>query len=164
MTHNREELLIQFEPIIYKHMHRLGLWRLFESSRDDLMQEGRLAILHAADTWDSERGVKLSTYTYVVVRNALLRAQKKLGLFNNYYNSVPYEDNLKSTPSDSEDEVMYDELREYIDIHKHKIILGAYFIDGYTQEEVSKKLDISQQWVSQVINRFRNEMTQVWKT
>jgi DNA-directed RNA polymerase specialized sigma subunit len=44
----------------------------------------------------------------------------------------------------------------------HKSILSDYFIEGMTQQEVATKNGVSQQWVSNIISRFRERLKEEW--
>lgn len=45
--------------------------------KDDILQDGRLALLRAATEYDAQKGIMFSTYAYTVVRNAMLNLCKK---------------------------------------------------------------------------------------
>ena len=62
----------EFERIV---KHIAGLMRpTVACDRDDLEQEGRIAVIHALTEYDGSRGASLDTFVYLKVRQAMLRA------------------------------------------------------------------------------------------
>lgn len=72
----REEIVAQNLGLVYKELrkfvNRIGLDRGL--TEDDLVQEGSLALLRAAEKFDCTKGLQFSTYATVAVRYALQRA------------------------------------------------------------------------------------------
>lgn len=151
-----EELLIKYEPIIYYHIHKLKLWRQFPSYRDDFVQEGRMAILKAYQRYEGESNV--GAYINTTIRNAIYDyAFKEMKLHINSRN-LQYSDVRIHTPS--EDHAGSDAffIKEMMEDSEHKQILKAYFIENRTQKYIADAYGVSQQWVSLIIRKFKEEM------
>lgn len=65
-----EGLIIQLAKSL-EVSHDLDINHYGGIERDDIIQEGRFALLEAAKSFDESLGVKFSTYAYTVVRNAM---------------------------------------------------------------------------------------------
>lgn len=160
MTNNiTEEQITQLEPIIYYQLHRLNLFKRFYSYRDDFLQEGRMAIWKALTSFDDSRGAKLTTYVNVVVRNYLLNYVRSMRLYENERN-IPFDEDLflvDFEPIDNMEELIND-----YGTDAHKGLLADYFIEGLTQQEVADKNGVSQQWVSNVVSKFRERLKEEW--
>ena len=160
MTNNiTEEQMLELEPIIYYQLHRLGLFKRFYSYRDDFLQEGRMGIWKALTTFDPDKGAKLTTYVNVVVRNFLLNYVRSMKLYQNERN-IPFDEEqyvVDFDPIENMAELIHD-----YGADNHKSILSDYFIEGMTQQEVANKNGVSQQWVSNIISRFRERLKEEW--
>ena len=68
-------LIKKYERLIarlaYAAMRELGIMPWDAIDEDDLMQEGRLALLDAARGYDEKKGAKFITYAYVAISNAM---------------------------------------------------------------------------------------------
>lgn len=72
------ELLEQFRPMIYSFFKNYYLEEgAYAISREDLFQEGCLALLEAAKRYESNRGAHFSTFAYVVIRRRIGRCLRK---------------------------------------------------------------------------------------
>lgn len=71
------ELLISNEPMIIQlarsmeTLYDLDLNHWGGIDREDIIQEGRIAMLRAAQTFDEKGGAKFSTYAYTIIKNAM---------------------------------------------------------------------------------------------
>lgn len=156
---NIEEQITQLEPIIYYQLHRLNLYKRFQSFRDDFLQEGRLAIWTALNNFDASRGAKLTTYVNVVVRNYLLNYVRSMKLYENERN-IPFDEEQYLVDFDPIENM--DELIQDYGADAHRVLLTDYFIEGLTQQEVANKNGVSQQWVSNVVSKFRERLKEEW--
>lgn len=140
-------------------MHKLGLYKKFPNQRDDFLQEGRLALLHAFNTFDNTRGVQLSTYAYVIVSNSLHRYARNEKL---YRYDLPFEEGYIAVDTDAEEQVIMEELIALMEEDSNKTILLDYFVRGMTQADAAARNYCTQQRVSQVVNEFRNKVITLW--
>lgn len=158
-NNNIEEKMLELEPIIYYQLHRLGLFKRFYSYRDDFLQEGRMAIWKALQSYDPDKGAKLTTYVNIVVRNFLLNYVRSMKLYQNERN-IPFDEEQYLVDFDPI-ENMAELINDYA-ADNHKPILIDYFVEGLTQQEVAAKNGVSQQWVSNIVSRFRERLKQEW--
>lgn len=140
-------------------MHRLGLYRRFPSHRDDFLQEGRLALLHAQKSYNPNKGVQFSTYAYVIISNTLHRYARNVKL---YRYDIPFEENYATVETDAEEQVIMEELIGMMKEDTNRPILMDYFVNGLTQAEVASRNYCTQQRVSQVVSEFRNKVITLW--
>lgn len=158
-NNNIEEQITQLEPIIFYQLHRLNLFKRFHSYRDDFLQEGRLAIWTALTNFDDTRGAKLTTYVNVVVRNFLLNYVRSMKLYENERN-IPFDEDAYLVDFDPI-ENMAELITDY-GTEAHRGLLTDYFVEGMTQQEVATKNGVSQQWVSNVVSKFRERLKEEW--
>jgi RNA polymerase sigma factor (sigma-70 family) len=158
-ANNRDLVIQKCEPIIYYYLHKLGFWQHFPAERDDLLQEGRIALLKCIQRYNGK--AQFTTYAHNSVRNALYNYVAKMKLYK--YG------NLQELPDDVENEnistmktlTLYDDVIEDIEKIENesvKKIIKFYFILEYTQQEIADELKVSQQWAAQVIGNFKKEM------
>lgn len=147
------------DPIIYYYLHKTNFWNLFSAERDDLLQEGRIAVLKCAKTYDGRN--KFSTYAHSAIRNAIYSYVKKMNLFNN----MKFDELTDDINSDEEivkPLTLIEDLLDNFGKENHKGILHAYFVADKTQTEVAKMFGVSQQWVNTIINGFRKELKEIY--
>lgn len=118
-----------------------------------------MALLHAFDTYDPERGVQLTTYAYVIVSNSLHRYARNEKL---YRYELPFEEGYIAVEADAEEQVIMDELIGLMKEDLNKDILLDYFVSGRTQAEVASRNFCTQQRVSQVVTEFRRKVVELW--
>lgn len=158
-NNNIEEQIKQLEPIIYYQLHRLNLFKRFSSHREDFLQEGRTAIWVALNNYDKSRGAKLTTYVNVVVRNYLLNYVRSMKLYENERN-IPFDEDAYLVDFDPIENI--EQLINDYGKREHKHILYDYFVESLTQQEVADKNGVSQQWVSNIVSRFRKDLKREW--
>lgn len=135
-----------------------------EIEYEDKKQICLLGLWKAVITFDKEKKIAFSTYAYKVIQNELnyyLRKNKKHTKIS--INQVIYDDiTLENTVEDNVNEI--DELLEKIDLEKVKQLLYKEIntfkcknkqicelvLQGYTQLQVAKKMNISQAAVSRI--------------
>ena len=153
---NYDAVIQACETIIYHYLHRTNFWTIFENERDDLVQEGRLAIYKCALTYDGRS--KFTTYVHNAVRNAIYNYVKRMKLFDNI-NMVEL---LPEVYNNSDDDTAITQLYEMImnDLlnDSHSDILHAYFIEEFSQQDIADRMKLSQQWVGTLVNNFKKSM------
>ena len=155
---NYDAVIEATETIIYHYLHRTTFWSIFPNERDDLVQEGRLAIYKCALTYDGRN--KFTTYVHNAVRNAIYNYVKRMKLFDNI-NMVELLPDVYNISDDSDDTAMtklYEMLMNDLLNDKHSDILHAYFVEEYSQQEIADKMNLSQQWVGTIVNTFKKDM------
>ncbi len=141
----REELIVAYRPLVFWiagkiHVNDTEL-------KQDIIQEGMLALINAVDKFEPEREFKFSTYAYHKIHgqiiNMLERSEKKAPL------PVP-DEWLQIAEDNSEDD---ESGEEWLDVAqsisklegREAEIVSAIFFEGKKPKEVAaeKKLDIS---------------------
>ena len=138
----REELIVSYRPLVYWIAGRI---RVNDTElKQDMIQEGMLALIRAADSFDPERGYKFTTYAYHKIHgqiiNMLERSEKRA--------PVPVPDEYLECDYDGESSG-----DDWIDAEnaisrlegKEAEVVSALFFDGLTPKDIarSKKLDVS---------------------
>ena len=151
---NIEALIIKYEPIIYYHIHKMNLWKQFPAYRDDMLQEGRMAIVKAVEAYAREPN--LGAYINTTIRNSIYDYVFKEMKLHLYDKNIPYVEGMYQVDFDVNLDAEY--IEQEIDRDKNAEVLRDYFMDGLNQKEVAEKHNISQQWVSTLVNRFRKRV------
>ena len=72
-----EETLHKYENMIYKFLHSEKTKTNAIYNMEDLVQEGRIGIIRAFETFDESKNVSFCTYVYTYIRGAILDYQKR---------------------------------------------------------------------------------------
>lgn len=165
-----KELLIEYRPLIGKIVSSfLGNNGDYRLDRDDLMQEGGIALYRAALEFDENRNVRFSTYAYTVVRRAVLRTVR-------HYNRIYAMENKSLDREDFnlswigfKSEKYYDDPRQSL-AFKESIRKAQQFLSTLSPEEqailnlrqnnisyaeIGKKLAINEKRVDYLIQKMR---------
>jgi RNA polymerase sporulation-specific sigma factor len=136
----REKLIIAYRPLVF---WLAGKLKPFFSLRQDVVQEGMLALINAVDRFDPGRDVRFSTYAYYRIRgqmiNLLERSERKA--------PIPVDDELlfAEEPELPDDE--WSDVAESIERlqGKESLVISALFFDGKHPLEVAgeQNMDVS---------------------
>lgn len=160
-TRNHEEtLILEMENLIRHQLYRTGLWYRFPNHREDFMQEGRLAIWKAIQTYDPDSNVKLSTYSYTLIRNAIYDYVYKMKLNKQHLVYPLFDDIVESRDTMNLDFLA---MLELIEKDENSQILKDYFIYELSQNEVAVKNKMKQQAVSKIIVDFRRKARELFE-
>ncbi|MDP3283328.1 MAG: sigma-70 family RNA polymerase sigma factor, partial [Desulfobacterales bacterium] len=77
-TRRREELIMQYAPLVKYIAERLAIRMPSHISKDDLTSAGILGLFDAIDNYDSSRGIKFETYAFYRIRGAVLDEMRRL--------------------------------------------------------------------------------------
>jgi RNA polymerase sigma factor (sigma-70 family) len=152
-----DEVLSLTEPLIYFQLHNTGLWARFPNYRDDFVQEGKLATLNAIKEWRKDGGASFMTYLHVLIRNRFFTYLRSMRWLKG---EVDYEldpDN-KDLIYDMKPLTLYDTIVEEMNKDDNSLVLKMNFLDEYTQDEIARQLNKSQQWVNTTCLKFRDKM------
>ncbi|MBR0098003.1 MAG: sigma-70 family RNA polymerase sigma factor [Synergistaceae bacterium] len=80
----REELIVAYRPLVFWIAKKINFNKNNNNLSQDLIQEGMLALIHAVDKFEPERGFKFATYAFHRIRgqmiNMLERSEKRAPL------------------------------------------------------------------------------------
>ena len=65
----REELIIAYRPLVF---WLAGKLKVFPSLRQDIIQEGMLALINSVDRFDPSRDLRFTTYAYHRIRGQMI--------------------------------------------------------------------------------------------
>ncbi|MBR1437070.1 MAG: sigma-70 family RNA polymerase sigma factor [Synergistaceae bacterium] len=140
----RNELIVSYRPLVF---WIAGKIHVNDSElKEDMIQEGMLALIHAVDKFEPEREYKFSTYAYHKIHgqiiNLLERSEKKA--------PVPVPDEYLTADYDYHEDYDGD---EWLDASnavsklkgKEAEIVSALFFEGKKPKDIAeeKKLDLS---------------------
>ena len=153
-----DTILKAAEPIVFHHLHKTKFWDIFPNYRDDMLQEGRMAVWEAAKKYNGK--ALFSTFAHTLVRNTLYNYVNKMKLFKEKNLTIPLtEELIESTESvDTEDLFMI----QYIEENENSNILYDYFVLGFSQIVVAERNGKTQQRVSQIVRKFQEEMKELY--
>lgn len=143
----------ELEPLIYTVLHKTHFWQMFPSYRDDFLQEGRIAINKAITNYNGK--AKLSTYAYVLIRNAVYDFANKMKL-HYQYRPLPLNQEILSSEREMDLDAAFavQKMKE----SEYYEWLRDYYIMEDSQSDIAKRYNTNQQNVSRVIVEFREMM------
>jgi RNA polymerase sporulation-specific sigma factor len=149
----REKLIIAYRPLVF---WLAGKFKSFPSLRQDIVQEGMLALINAVDRFDPERDLRFSTYAYHRIRgqmiNHLERSEKRA--------PIPVDDEwLFAGEHELPDEDWLDVAASIERLQgKESIVVSALFFDGKNPSDVADEYDID---VSHVYRLRRSALAKI---
>ena len=140
----REELIVAYRPLVFWIAGKVHITDM--ELKQDIIQEGMLALINAVDKFEPEREFKFSTYAYHKIHgqiiNMIERSEKKA--------PVPVPDEWLQIAEDSSEEENGEEWLEVAQSiskleGREAEIVSALFFEGKKPKEVAqeKKLDVS---------------------
>ena len=138
----REELIVAYRPLVFWVAGRI---HAAPSLRQDLVQEGMLAMIGAVDRFDPDRDLKFATYACHRIRgqmlNMLERSERRA--------PIPVPDEWLTTAQPEED----DDRQDWLDVAdsiarlqgREAAVVSALFFDGKEPRDVAaeQRMDIS---------------------
>ncbi|NDG54095.1 MAG: sigma-70 family RNA polymerase sigma factor [Flavobacteriia bacterium] len=152
-----DTILKAAEPIVFHHLHKTKFWDIFPNYRDDMLQEGRMAIWEATKKYNGK--ALFSTFAHTLVRNTLYNYVNKMKLFKEKNLTVPLTEALIESNERVEEDTF---IIDYIYEDPNKEILIDYFVLRLSQEEVAKRNGLSQQRISQIVTEFRERVKEAY--
>ena len=161
------ELVCRYLPLI---RHRASSFTVDLTDRDDLIQEGLIALMGAVKTYCSDKGAGFKTYCGVCVQNKMLkelekRSSKKQQVMQNY---LPLEELERSGLNDDSDDpfwiVAARESRQIL-MDKAKNLLSSLeletlslYLSGLSYDEIAAQLNLSAKAVDNALQRVRRKL------
>lgn len=149
------------EPMIWGFIHKYGFLYYFPSDIDDLLQEGRIAILNAMRSFDVKRGTKFGTYAYFAIKNDLHRYIRRNKMFDSMRLDIELDENAEASAHHESAYNMVSYIHDEIDnynVDAHRQILALKFLQGYTNKEIEKMLKVSRKTIYRAVNTFIDKM------
>lgn len=135
----REELIVAYRPLVFWIAKRI---HAHPSLRQDLVQEGMLAMIGAVDRFDPDRDLKFSTYAYHRIRgqmiNMLERSERRAPL--------PVPDEWLEVDPEPRDEEWLDVAESIGRLQGREAeVVSALFFEGKDPRDVAdeQRLDVS---------------------
>ena len=150
---NQTDALAQFEPDVYKYAHQ---WMRYPSvaaeyDLEDLAQIGRIYILHALEDYNSDAGMKLSTYVIqrirwglnTSLRSIMPRAKRETKHFS--IDAMNEEQGDRWHPSTKEGSETFEDIISNLN-SEDRNILQLRFVSGLTLQEIGAIEGMSYEW------------------
>lgn len=150
MFMNEDELLEKYSKLVYKVAHTYCKnTELF----DDCTQEGFLALINAARTFDESRGTQFTTYATTCVRNQIL------GFLNGERKNTCIEipEDTVSPEEDIDAKVTCDMLLNRLS-EKSRDIVEMHYLKGYSMAEIAEVYGCTPQRICTIIQKALNKM------
>ena len=135
----REELIVAYRPLVFWVVRRI---HAAPSLRQDLVQEGMLAMIGAVDRFDPDRDLKFATYACHRIRgqmlNMLERSERRA--------PIPVPDEWLEVDPEPRDEDWLDVAESIARLHGREAeVISALFFEGKDPKEVAdeQQLDVS---------------------
>lgn len=149
----REKLIIAYRPLVF---WLAGKLKSFPSLRQDMVQEGMLALINAVDRFDPGRDLRFSTYACHRIRGQMIN------LFERYEKRapIPVDDEwLFTGEPDLPDEDWRDAAESIGRLcGKEAVVVNALFFEGKNPSEVADEQNID---VSHVYRLRRNAVARI---
>ncbi len=135
--------------------------------RDDLVQEGLIALLSAVRTYRTEQNGSFRTYAYVCSRNRMVSALRRDSAWNRVGDAEPFteDDECCTSMADDPAEVFHrreewEQLRNRIrgtltDSEYQALML---YLASYSYREIADRLQITEKAVDNALQRMRRKL------
>ena len=168
----RDKLILDNQRLVYHLYEQLSKTDIVKSNKDDIVSEGMLGLIKAANTFDETKGYQFSTYAGLCIRNAMLMYIRKLNKHwhkeislytpigeDSEGNQLCYADVIQSDGEDFGEGNNRILLRESIGKlpEKDKEIMLAV-ITGYKQREIAAMMGVQQSSISRRIKRIKRKL------
>ena len=165
----RNDLVCDNIRLVYYIFGKLSQTEFSALHKDDIISSGILGLVKAANTFDTERGTKFSTYAALCIRNEMLMYMRKARRYFNQEISLEspvtvdesgailtIADTLEANENPQDEclaGLMYEEfIRKLTTLDQR--VLGMR-IEGYKQKEISTRLGYSQGYIARRIKGIR---------
>ncbi|MCM1330077.1 MAG: sigma-70 family RNA polymerase sigma factor [Ruminococcus sp.] len=141
---------------------KAGLYSGSGAEFDDLAQEGFLALIGAADSFDPDRGTGFAAFAEVCVANGIKNAAKRLSrgadeTLNGVSDGNGQENSPESIWFEKEEAAgMYEKISELLS--KKEWDIFKLYVGGATYEEIAESLNIPKKSVDNAVFRIRKKL------
>jgi len=177
---------LQAKQTLIEHNLRLVVYiskRFKKANMDieDIISVGTIGLIKAINTYKFEKNIKLATYTSRCIQNEILmyfrKANKNIEVsFEELLNSSDDESRIiedvlgtdsdiveRAIDSEIDKELLYKAIKK-LTVKEQEIIILRFGLNGFkehTQKEVSKKMSISQSYISKLEQRIYSRLKDV---
>jgi len=136
----REALIVAYRPLVF---WLAGKFNVFSSVKQDLIQEGMIALINSVDRFEYERGIKFSTFAWHRIRGQMINMIER----SEYKAPAPIPDEFIehwAAPVYDEDNEIWMSIEESIKkLPKREAeIISAIFKDGKEAKEIAAELGL----------------------
>ncbi len=167
---NRDAVILENRRLVYHTYKQLTKTQLILRNEDDILSEGMIGLIRAADTFDATKGKRFSTYAVKCIRNAMLQYIRKIAKYWDKEVSLfapiaqdfdgsqlSYADVIEDGKSEECVEecaktLIEDKIRQLPDGDRE--IMQA-LISGYKQKEIAAMMGIQQPTISRRIKKIQ---------
>jgi RNA polymerase sigma factor (sigma-70 family) len=151
--------MINCEPLIKMQLNRLNLWKNFQSSQDDFIQDAKINILKALTKFENRSAVM--TYIYAVIKFSLYNTLRSNGLYKHMKEDVELNPDVHEGEFTEHALNLYDSVLN--DIYNYHIadqraVLVDHFINELSIKETAKSQNISYTTAYVYITTFKARM------
>jgi RNA polymerase sigma factor (sigma-70 family) len=156
-----EELFRKNTPLVYHVFNRHFANRFMANNyKEDLIQEGLIALWRACLFYKEETGLQFSTYAYPAIRWGIYKAYSTLVKHDsNRVDAETMENYVESL--ESLDKTDQTELLTVLELLQHESSKTKQVVQmtlqGYAQREIAQKLGTTQVQISRILKRFRTK-------
>lgn len=162
-------LLIRYEPYIRACSNpnsNIGI------ETDDLMQEGRVGLISAAQRYQCDGGASFKTFAYICIKrqitSALRHAMRLKNLAMNNYVSLDDEENAEITESSEKSPEDIVISMERISVVKKALAsmfnpyerrLFSLYISGFSYDDMANDLHVSKKYIDNSLQRIKRKLS-----
>ncbi|MBP2649978.1 MAG: fliA [Firmicutes bacterium] len=152
---SRRRIIEHYQPLVFKVALQ---WRADEPIILDLMQEGTVGLIEAAENYDHNRGVAFSIYAYHRIRGRMLNYLSREGKLNWVYMDSPLNeeegsktlgdclvDNKLEVPMQVEINYLVDQVKTALGRlpAKEQVVIAGMYLEEQEPKQLAESLDIS---------------------
>lgn len=151
---SRRRLIEHYQPLVFKVALR---WRADEATAMDLVQEGTVGLIEAAESYDHTRGVAFSLYAFHRIRGRIANFVAREGKLNWVYIDSPLEeegaltlgdalvDGAPAVAAQAERNFLVSQVRSAMDRlpKSEQAVLAGMYLEEREPKQLAETLDMS---------------------
>ena len=149
----RETLVCDNIRLVYYVFGKFSQTEVASLHRDDIISSGLLGLVKAANTFDSKRGTKFSTYAALCIRNEMLMYMRKVPVSTDETGTVLTIADTIEANENPQDEclagIMFAEFQRRLSTLDRSVLKMK--MEGYRQKEIARCLGYSQGYIAKRI-------------
>lgn len=170
--YNRDKLIVDNQRLVYHTYEQLSKTNLVLKNKADIISEGMIGLVKAADSFDATKGCKFSTFAASCIRNAMFMYirrvskywRKEVSIYNPIGTDVDgselcFADVLCDEDTDYEEESLRNDLKAKVEnLPESDRELMQAVLTGYKQKEIAAMLGVEQPTISRRIKAIKHKM------